>query len=87
MAGIQKHPAGGKRLKAVAGDCLGPDGGFLMQEKKYDLKQVLAEIEEDLSVEHKDMAQEVDISQSVIMNLMRENSGRKDPNNNSRDNG
>jgi len=43
----------------------------MTQDIKYDLKQVLAEIEEDLSVEYKDMAQEVDISQSVIMNLLR----------------
>lgn len=57
-----------------------------MQEKKYDLKEVLAEIEEDLSVEHKDMAQEVNISQSVIMNLMCKHGGRNDQNDNSRDN-
>ncbi len=57
-----------------------------MQEKKYDLKEVLAEIEEDLSVEHKEMEQEVNISQSVIMNLMRKHGGRNDQNDNSRDN-
>ncbi|MFO8112135.1 MAG: hypothetical protein R6T92_06460 [Desulfosalsimonadaceae bacterium] len=57
-----------------------------MQEKKYDLKEVLAEIEEDLSVEHKDMVQEVNISQSVIMNLMRKHGRLNDQNDNSRDN-
>ncbi len=55
---------------------------------KYDLKQVLAEIEEDLSVEYKDMAQEVDISQSVIMNLLRKEGIRqRDDNQSPREDG
>ena len=55
---------------------------------KYDLKQVLDEIEEDLSIEYKDMAQEVDISQSVIMNLLRKHGIRQhDGNQSSREDG
>ncbi len=60
----------------------------MTQDIKYDLKQVLAEIEEDLSVEYKDMAQEVDISQSVIMNLLRKEGIRqRDDNQSPREDG
>ena len=60
----------------------------MTQEKKYNLKAVLAEIEEDLSVEYKDMAQEVDISQSVIMNLLRKEGIRqRDDNQSPREDG
>ncbi len=58
----------------------------MSQGKKYNLEQVLAEIEEDLAVEHNILEQQIDISQSVIMNLMRKRDTRQDQDNNSRNN-
>ncbi len=55
------------------------------QEKKYDLKKMLAEIEDDLGVQDNDMEQQLNISQSVIASLMIKKVAEKDTNNNSRD--
>lgn len=56
----------------------------MSQGKKYNLEQVLAEIEEDLAVQHNILEQQIDISQSVIMNLMRKRNTRQDQDNSSR---
>jgi hypothetical protein len=37
---------------------------------KYDLRQMLADIEEDLIVQHEDTEQQVNINQSVITALL-----------------
>lgn len=58
----------------------------MSQEKKYNLEQVRAEIEEDLAVQHNILEQQIDISQSVIMNLMRKRDTRQDQDDNSRNN-
>lgn len=58
----------------------------MSQGKKYNLEQVLAEIEEDLAVQHNILEQQIDIRQSVIMNLMRKCNTRQDQDNNSRNN-
>lgn len=41
------------------------------QEKKYNLSEVLADIDEDIAAQEKDMTQHVNISQPVIAALMR----------------
>jgi len=46
------------------------------QEKKYNLSQVLADIDEDISAQEKDMTQHVNISQPVIAALMRKKTAR-----------
>ncbi len=46
------------------------------QEKKYNLSQVLADIDEDISAQENDMTQHVNISQPVIAALMRKKTAR-----------
>ncbi len=46
------------------------------QGKKYNLSQVLADIDEDIAAQEKDMTQHVNISQPVIAALMRKKTAR-----------
>jgi hypothetical protein len=46
-------------------------------EEKYDLNKMLAEIDEDIDEQAKDMSQHKDIPQDVITNLMIENLKKK----------
>lgn len=45
----------------------------MTSEKKYDLNAILAEIDDDVNEQSKDLIQHKDIPQDVITNLMMEN--------------